>query len=92
LRMKGESVAEMAGMVRAMLGAATPLDLADHTATAIDIVGAGDSVTAGLAAALAAGAAPQEAMLLAMAAASTVIHQLGTTGTASLVQIGELLF
>jgi rfaE bifunctional protein kinase chain/domain len=58
----------------------------------IDIVGAGDSVTAGLAAALAAGAAPQEAMLLAMAAASTVIHQLGTTGTASLVQIGELLF
>ena len=41
LRMKGESVAEMAGMVRAMLGAATPLDLGEHTATAIDIVGAG---------------------------------------------------
>jgi len=43
LRMKGESVAEMAGMVRAMLGAATPLDLGEHTATAIDIVGAGGS-------------------------------------------------
>src|SRR5437773_11408901 len=41
LRMKGETVAEMAGMVRAMLRAATPLDLGDHTATAIDIVGAG---------------------------------------------------
>ena len=41
LRMKGESVAEMAGMVRAMLGAATALDLGPHAATAIDIVGAG---------------------------------------------------
>jgi anthranilate phosphoribosyltransferase len=41
LRMKGESVAEMAGMVRAMLGAATPLDLGEYTASAIDIVGAG---------------------------------------------------
>ena len=41
LRMKGESVAEMAGMVRAMLRAATPLDLGAHAASAIDIVGAG---------------------------------------------------
>jgi anthranilate phosphoribosyltransferase len=41
LRMKGESVAEMAGMVRAMLGAATPLDLGEHSAVAVDIVGAG---------------------------------------------------
>jgi anthranilate phosphoribosyltransferase len=41
LRMKGESVAEMAGMVRAMLGAATPLDLGGQAAMAIDIVGAG---------------------------------------------------
>jgi anthranilate phosphoribosyltransferase len=41
LRMKGETVAEMAGMVRAMLGAATPLDLGLHAPTAIDIVGAG---------------------------------------------------
>lgn len=49
----------------------------------IDIVGAGDSVMANLAAALAAGASPPEAMRLAMAAASTVIHQLGTTGTAT---------
>lgn len=53
----------------------------------IDIVGAGDSVTANLATALAAGASLTEAMELAMAAAHLVIHQLGTTGTASVPQI-----
>jgi rfaE bifunctional protein kinase chain/domain len=57
----------------------------------IDIVGAGDSVTANLTAALAAGATLSEAMQLAMAAASLVIHQLGTTGTATVRQIAELL-
>lgn len=58
----------------------------------IDIVGAGDSVTANLTAALAAGAMVREAMELAMAAASIVIHQLGTTGTASVAQLRERLF
>jgi rfaE bifunctional protein kinase chain/domain len=58
----------------------------------IDIVGAGDSVTANLAAALAGGAAAREAMSIAMAAASVVIHQLGTTGTASVAQIAERLY
>ena len=57
----------------------------------IDIVGAGDSVTANLTAALAAGAALREALELANAAASIVIHQLGTTGTASVEQLRELL-
>lgn len=57
----------------------------------IDIVGAGDAVTASLTAALAAGATVREAMELAMAAASTVIHQLGTTGTASATQVREVL-
>jgi rfaE bifunctional protein kinase chain/domain len=57
----------------------------------IDIVGAGDAVTANLAAALAAGADARDAMELAMAAASVVIHQLGTTGTASVSQIAGLL-
>ncbi len=56
----------------------------------IDIVGAGDAVTASLAAALASGADLREAMELAMAAASIVIHQLGTTGTASIPQIASL--
>jgi rfaE bifunctional protein kinase chain/domain len=57
----------------------------------IDIVGAGDAVTANLAAALAAKATLREALEIAMAAASIVIHQLGTTGTASLQQIGVAL-
>jgi rfaE bifunctional protein kinase chain/domain len=57
----------------------------------IDVVGAGDAVAANLAVALACGADLREAMQLAMAAASLVIHQLGTTGTASVPQIAELL-
>ncbi len=57
----------------------------------IDIVGAGDAVSANLLAALAAGASIGEAVELAGAAASLVIHQLGTTGTASVPQLQELL-
>ncbi len=57
----------------------------------IDIVGAGDSVTANLTVALAAGADDPEAMELAMAGASEVIHQLGTTGTASVTQLHRRL-
>ena len=53
----------------------------------IDIVGAGDSVSANLTAALAAGADLAEALHLAMAAAHCVIHQLGTTGTATVEQL-----
>lgn len=56
----------------------------------IDIVGAGDAVTANLTAALAAGATLEEALGLAMLAASIVVHQLGTTGTASIPQLAEL--
>lgn len=58
----------------------------------IDIVGAGDAVTANLTAALAAGAGVGEALELANAAASVVIHKLGTTGTASVRELRELLF
>lgn len=59
----------------------------------IDIVGAGDSVTANLACALGAGASLLESLEMAMAAASEVIHQLGTTGTADLGQLrGRLGF
>lgn len=53
----------------------------------IDIVGAGDCVTANLTAALAARATPRESLELANAAASVVIHKLGTTGTASRQEI-----
>ena len=57
----------------------------------IDIVGAGDSVTANLTASMASGAELAEAIELANAAASLVIHQVGTTGEASIAQIRELL-
>jgi bifunctional ADP-heptose synthase (sugar kinase/adenylyltransferase) len=57
----------------------------------IDIVGAGDAVSANLTAALAAGASVVEAMEIAMAAAHLVIHQLGTTGTASVPAIRQIL-
>jgi rfaE bifunctional protein kinase chain/domain len=57
----------------------------------IDIVGAGDAVSANLAAAIAAGATLEETLELANAAASVVIHKLGTTGTASVGEIEKLL-
>jgi len=57
----------------------------------VDIVGAGDAVTANLTAALAAGATVREAIEIANVAASIVIHELGTTGTASVPQIADLL-
>ncbi len=57
----------------------------------IDVVGAGDAVTANLAAALAAGATLRESLELAMAAASIVIHQLGTTGTARVNDLRTML-
>ncbi|MSR66617.1 MAG: carbohydrate kinase [Pedosphaera sp.] len=59
---------------------------------AIDIVGAGDAVAANLATALAAGASMSEALELAMSAASVVVHQLGTTGAASVAQLRAKLF
>ena len=57
----------------------------------IDIVGAGDAVIANLASSLAGGGTMRESLEMASAAASIVIHQLGTTGTANLRQIGEVL-
>jgi bifunctional ADP-heptose synthase (sugar kinase/adenylyltransferase) len=78
-----------------MVGA-TP-ESATHRAPAlpirgeIDVVGAGDSVSANLTAALAAGAEVPEALELANAAASVVIHQLGTTGVATVGDLEGLL-
>lgn len=75
---------------------ATPEGRVEHVPAlpvrgAIDIVGAGDAVTANLTCALAAGADLREALELAMAAASHVIHQLGTTGTASVADLAARL-
>jgi rfaE bifunctional protein kinase chain/domain len=57
----------------------------------IDVVGAGDSVMAGIVAALCAGAGPEEAALVGNLVASITIEQIGTTGTASRRQVRERL-
>ena len=56
----------------------------------IDVVGAGDAVTANLITALAAGASLLEALELASAAASIVLHQVGTTGAATPADLAGL--
>jgi bifunctional ADP-heptose synthase (sugar kinase/adenylyltransferase) len=53
----------------------------------IDPVGAGDSTSAGIACAIAAGASPEEAAAFGNLVASITIQQLGTTGTASPEQV-----
>jgi rfaE bifunctional protein kinase chain/domain len=55
----------------------------------IDTVGAGDSVVAGLTAALGAGASLREAAAVGNLVASVTIQQIGTTGTATRVQVLE---
>jgi bifunctional ADP-heptose synthase (sugar kinase/adenylyltransferase) len=53
----------------------------------IDIVGAGDSATAGLMSALLSGASPREAAAVGNLVASITVQQIGTTGTASPEQV-----
>ena len=48
----------------------------------IDIVGAGDSVSAGVVSALCAGASPIEAAMVGVLVSSITVQQIGTTGTA----------
>ncbi len=57
----------------------------------IDVVGAGDAVSANLTASIAVGAELSETLELANAAASVVIHKLGTTGTANVGEIEALV-
>lgn len=54
-----------------------------------DIVGAGDSVLAGIAASLCAGASAREAALVGNLVASVTVRQIGTTGVATPEQIVE---
>jgi rfaE bifunctional protein kinase chain/domain len=80
---------------RGLIGA-TPAGETEHVPSLplrgpIDVVGAGDSVTANLTAALAAGATVRESLELAALASSIVIHQLGTSGAASPKMMAELL-
>jgi bifunctional ADP-heptose synthase (sugar kinase/adenylyltransferase) len=55
----------------------------------IDIVGAGDSVMAGIVSSLCTGAEPREAALVGNLVASITVQQIGTTGTASRQQVLE---
>jgi len=55
----------------------------------IDIVGAGDSVMAGMVSALCGGATPIEAALMGNLVASITIQQIGTTGTATPAQVRQ---
>jgi rfaE bifunctional protein kinase chain/domain len=55
----------------------------------LDIVGAGDSVMAGIVTALCAGAEPVEAAWVGNLVASITVQQIGTTGTASRQQVVE---
>lgn len=80
------------GIIGALGDGATEHAAAHPVRGPIDVVGAGDSVTANLTAALAAGATVREALDLTMAAASLVVHQLGTTGTANVAQLRALMF
>jgi len=57
----------------------------------IDIVGAGDSATAGIVTALCAGATLEEAAALGCLCASVTIRKLGTTGTASPAELRAAL-
>jgi rfaE bifunctional protein kinase chain/domain len=57
----------------------------------IDIVGAGDSATAGIVTALCAGASPVEAAYLGNLCAAVTIRKLGTTGTVSQDEIRQLI-
>ncbi len=56
----------------------------------IDIVGAGDSATAGIVSALCTGASPQEAAALGNLCAAVTIRKLGTTGTATPAELQEM--
>jgi bifunctional ADP-heptose synthase (sugar kinase/adenylyltransferase) len=55
----------------------------------IDVVGAGDSTSAGIACAVAAGATLEEAAAFGNLVASVTIQQIGTTGTASPAQLRQ---
>ena len=55
----------------------------------LDIVGAGDSATAGIVSALCAGATPEEAAVMGNIVASVTVQQIGTTGTATPEQVRE---
>src|SRR5258708_1387869 len=78
------------GRVRRGAGAARTVWVPAYpVAGPIDIVGAGDSTSAGIACAVAAGASLEEAAAFGNLVASITIQQIGTTGTASPAQLRQ---
>jgi rfaE bifunctional protein kinase chain/domain len=75
-------------LVDAQVGSVTPIPAFPVTGP-IDIVGAGDSTSAAIACAVAAGAGIAEAAAFGNLVASITIQQLGTTGTASPEQVRQ---
>ena len=78
------------GIVGALPGAKASHVAGFSCGDQIDIVGAGDAVMANLALALASNASAVESMNIAMAAASIVVRQLGTTGVATCNDISSV--
>lgn len=82
------TVGEAGMLVVGFDGAASAVHVPGYPVSGpIDIVGAGDSATAGIVAALLSGASPVEAAALGNLVASITVQQLGTTGTASPEQV-----
>jgi bifunctional ADP-heptose synthase (sugar kinase/adenylyltransferase) len=70
--------------------AGAPVEVPGYPVTGpIDPVGAGDSTSAGIICALAAGATPAQAAAFGNLVASITVQQLGTTGTATPAQVRE---
>jgi bifunctional ADP-heptose synthase (sugar kinase/adenylyltransferase) len=76
------------GGIRLHEPGAHPIDVPAYPVSGpTDTVGAGDSVSAGIASAIAAGATPAHAAAFGNLVASITVQQLGTTGTASPEQV-----
>jgi sugar/nucleoside kinase (ribokinase family) len=76
------------GVLVAIPGALSPATVPSFPVGGqVDTVGAGDSATAGILCALAAGHSPQQAAAFGNLVASITIQQIGTTGTASPDQV-----
>src|SRR5262249_10857709 len=74
--------------IRLYLPGAAPVDVPAYPVRGpTDTVGAGDSVSAGIASAVAAGATLPQAAALGNLVASITVQQLGTTGTATPEQV-----
>jgi sugar/nucleoside kinase (ribokinase family) len=74
--------------IRVYAPCAHPIDVPAYPVSCpVDTVGAGDSVGAGIASAIAAGTTPAQAAAFGNLVASITVQQLGTTGTATPEQV-----